>query len=187
MDNIPRTGRIGRFAKIVEKEVDQDVFLRIMQDSDAYAALKPEKKADWWKSAMDRLESEVGEQGAIEIMHACGRKCCNTGTRKSAKRLKSESNSLQEFLKKASTHGVKEGQVEYKSLDQKTIVGYFYRCLCGQVRQTPAPFPSLVYCQCSAEFHKQYFATALEREVQVEITQSILKGADHCEFLIHLR
>jgi predicted hydrocarbon binding protein len=187
MDNIPRTGRIGRFAKIVEKEVDQDVFLRIMQDSDAYAALKPEKKADWWRSALDRLENEIGQDATIEVMQACGRKCCNQGTRKSAKRLMSESDSLHEFLEKASSYGVKEGEIEYKALDEKTISGHFYRCFCGQVKQSTIPFSSLVYCQCSAEFHKQYFEAALEREVQVEITQSILNGAEHCEFLIHLR
>lgn len=38
--NIPRTGRIGRFANITEKEVDQAVFLRIMQDSEHFASYK---------------------------------------------------------------------------------------------------------------------------------------------------
>jgi hypothetical protein len=43
-NNIPRTGRIGRFAKIVEREVDQASFLRIMQDSGTYATSKPRSK-----------------------------------------------------------------------------------------------------------------------------------------------
>jgi hypothetical protein len=55
---IPRTGRIGRFAKIIEQKVDQDVLLGIMRDSDNYAALRPGKKADWWRSAVERLEKK---------------------------------------------------------------------------------------------------------------------------------
>ena len=185
-DNIPRTGRIGRFAKIVEKGVDQDRFHRIMQDSEMYAGFKPDKKAAWWKSAMDRLENEVGEEDAIEIMMSCGRKCCNQGTRKSAKRLMSESSSFQEFLEKASSYGVKEGEIEYKALDEKTVVGHFYRCFCGQVRQNTSPFPKTTFCQCSVEFHKQYFEAALGQPVQVEILQSILNGAEFCEFIIQI-
>lgn len=40
--NTPGTGRIGRFAKILENEVDQDSFLRIMQYFDIYALFKPD-------------------------------------------------------------------------------------------------------------------------------------------------
>ena len=156
-NNIPRTGRIGRFAKIVEKEVDQASFLRIMQDSGTYATFKPDKKAAWWKSAIDRLENEIGEPETIEIMRSCGQKRCNQGTRKSAKRLMRESSSHQEFLEKASAYGVQEGEIAYKAVDEKTIVGHFYRCFCGQVKQTASPFPKTTFCQCSAEFHKQYF------------------------------
>jgi predicted hydrocarbon binding protein len=98
----------------------------------------------------------------------------------------SESSSLREFLKKASTHGVKEGEIEYKAVNENTIVGHFYRCFCGQVKQTTVPFPKTTFCQCSVEFHKQYFEAALGQPVQVEITQSIINGAEYCEFIIQI-
>jgi hypothetical protein len=65
---IPRTGRISRFAKILEKEVDEETLRSIMQDSDVYASFKPDQKADWWKATIDRLENSIGEQEAIEVM-----------------------------------------------------------------------------------------------------------------------
>ncbi|KAA3646721.1 MAG: hypothetical protein DWQ07_10980 [Chloroflexi bacterium] len=184
--DIPRTGRIGRFANIVEKEMDQDVFLRVLHDSDVYASYKPPKKAAWWQAAVERLENEVGEQAAIEVMQACGRKCCSTGHRKTAKRLMSESNSLEDFLEKSSTYGVKEGEIEYKLIDENTIIGHFYRCFCGQVKQTQALFDNTTYCNCSAEFHKQFFEAALERPVEVEIVHSIICGAEDCEFMVRI-
>ncbi len=45
ISKIPRTGRIGRFAKIVESKAGKDSFLKIMEKSDEYAKYKPEKKA----------------------------------------------------------------------------------------------------------------------------------------------
>ena len=185
-DKIPKIGRIGRFAKIIEKEVGQEALIRIMQDSDIYESFKPEKKAAWWMCAVDRLEKEIGHQKSIEIMQACGSKCCSQGHRKTAKRLMSESNSIQEFLEKASKYGVKEGEIKYKLYDENTIIGHFYRCFCGQVKKTKTPFKSKVYCHCSAEFHKQFFEAALEKTVKVEITQSIISGAESCEFIVHI-
>ena len=70
LSNIPRTGRIGRFAKILEKEVNEDVLVKIMRGSDKYNSLKPDKKALWWKKAIDNMENELGKENSISIMNA---------------------------------------------------------------------------------------------------------------------
>ncbi len=186
MKIIPKTGRIGRFAKIIEKELGEIILLRVMQNSDKYASFKVPEKSLWWKSTVEKLEKEIGKDKAESIMKLCGQKCCGQGIRKTAKRLMNESKSIEEFLKKASTDGLKEGEVEYKLKDENTIIGTFYRCFCKQVSQTKLPFKDLTYCQCSAEFHKQYFKAALEKSVEVEIKQSIINGAKTCKFLIHI-
>ena len=46
---IPKTGRIGKFAKIIEKETNQDVLLKIMQDSDKYESFDYAEKVAWEK------------------------------------------------------------------------------------------------------------------------------------------
>ena len=48
-DKIPKTGRIGRFAKIIKKELPKEVVIKILQDSDKYSSFSPSKKAEWWK------------------------------------------------------------------------------------------------------------------------------------------
>jgi predicted ArsR family transcriptional regulator len=183
---IPKTGRIGRFAKIIEKELGQKILMTVMQGSDTYDSYKTPEKSSWWKSAITKLENGVGTKKAEEIMRLCGQKCCGRGIRKTAKRLMNESKSIEEFLKKASTDGLKEGEVEYKLKDKNTITGTFNRCFCKQVSQANTPFKNRTYCQCSAEFHKQYFEAALEKPVKVEIKQSIICGAKTCEFIIHI-
>ena len=184
--DIPQTGRIGRFAKIIGKELGKEVLLKVMQGSDKYTSLKAPGQAVWWKSAVETLETEVGIKKAERIMNLCGQKCCGKGIRKTARRLMDESKSIEEFLKRASTEGLKEGEVEYQLKDKKTIIGTFNRCFCGQVAQTKTPFNNRTYCQCSAEFHKQYFEAAFGHPVEAEIVQSIINGAEACKFVIHI-
>ena len=185
--NIPKTGRIGRFAKIIKKDLGEDVLMEVMQDSNKYSSFKAPEKAAWWKSAVERLEKEVGNEKAIDVMRSCGQKCCGQGIRKTAKRLMDESKSMEEFLEKASNYEVKEGEIEYKLKDNNTIVGIFNRCFCGQVKQTKTPFKNKTYCQCSAEFHKQFFEAALGKPIKVELTQSIISGEKTCKFVIHIK
>lgn len=184
--DIPRGGRIGRFAKILEKEVVEEILIKIMQGSDEYNSLKPDKKASWWKNAIEIMENELGKEKSIKIMNACGAKCCGKGQRNTAIRLMNESKTIEDFLYKASTYGVKDGEIEYKLVDENTIVGKFYRCFCGQVKKSEENFKNDTYCHCSVEFHKQFFQEAFNKPVEVKLKQSILNGGECCEFIISI-
>ncbi len=188
LSSIPKTGRIGRFAKIVESKTTKECFARIMAESGEYDKYKPEIKAKWWKNAVDRLENELGTEKAIEVMRGCGSKCCGQGQRKTAKKLMSESSSVEEFLEKLSKYGgVKDGELEYKLINSNTIIGKHNRCFCGQVKRSTALFKNKTYCQCSVEFNKQFFEAAFEKPVEVKLKQAILNGDDYCEFEIRIK
>ena len=105
--SIPRTGRIGRFAKIIEKEFGEKVLLQVMQNSDKYVALKIPERASWWESAIKKLGKEIGKDKAENIMRLCGQKCCGQGIRKTAKRLMNESNSIEVEIKQSIINGAK--------------------------------------------------------------------------------
>lgn len=181
---IPRTGRIGRFVKIVEGKTTKESFLRILKNSDAYITYKPDQKALWWNNAMGRLEQELGTEKAIEVMQSCGSKCCGHGQRKTAKRLMKESSSIENFLEKVSRYEVKDGELEYKLINSHTIIGKHNRCFCGQVKKSKECFENNIYCQCSVAFNKAFFEAAFDKPVKVELKQSILNGGDCCEFKI---
>ena len=186
LHNIPKTGRIGRFAKIVKSKTAKDSYIRIMEKSDEYNKYKPDEKALWWKNAVERLENELGIDRAIEIMRTCGSKCCGQGQRKTAKRLMNESSSLEDFLERVSKYEVKEGELEYKLINDNTIIGKHHKCFCGQVKKSKELFKNKTYCQCSVEFNKQFFEAAFEKPVNVELKQSIINGGDFCEFEIKI-
>ncbi len=187
LSDIPKTGRIGRFVKLLNKGVNEDILRIIMQGSDKYTSLKADKKALWWKNSIENMESELGKKKSITIMSACGEKCCGKGQRKTARRLMNESKSIEEFLDKISKYEVKDGELEYKLIDKNTIIGKHNKCFCGQVKQSKVKFKNDTYCQCSVEFNKQFFQAAFDKPVDVMLKQSILNGGDCCEFIISIK
>jgi hypothetical protein len=180
-NTIPKTGRIGRFAKIIEKEVSKNMMLKILQDSDKYTSYSPSKKAEWWKDAIIRMETELGTKKTKEILSICGSKCCGQGHRKTVRKKFEDSNSIEEFLNKISIKGV-----TYKLVDKNTIMAEYHRCFCGQVKGTTVRFPTMTYCQCGTEFNRQYFSSAFSKPVEVELIKSVISGSDSCKFHIYI-
>ena len=101
-DKIPQTGRIGRFVKILEKEVSKDSMIRILQDSEKYKKYSPSKKAEWWKNTINQMENEIGKEKTKEILFICGSKCCGQGHRNKVRKKFEDSKTIEEFLDKIS-------------------------------------------------------------------------------------
>jgi hypothetical protein len=158
-----------------------------MDKSHEYDSYNAEKKAVWWNNAIERLEAELGTESAIGVMRICGSKCCGQGQRKTAKRLMQGSSSIEDFLETLSKYEVKDGELEYKMVDENTIIGKHNKCFCGQVKNSPDVSRNKIYCQCSVEFNKQFFEAAFEKSVEVILKQSILNGGNCCEFEIKLK
>lgn len=182
--HIPTTGRIGRLAQVIEKETDHQTLMAVMKDVEQYTLTADyAKKAAWIKTAIERLEKLVGREKTREIMKQCGKRCCGITTRKKSKKLMQESDTIQEFIDKLNKAGIGGGRLQLKN---NAITGGYDHCYCGQVKKTQEPFTSTTYCHCSVGWYKQLFETALEKPVEVEITQSIISGARSCEFVIHI-
>ena len=180
-DKIPRTGRIGRFVKILEKELTKEIVMKIVKDSDKYNSYNTSKKAEWWKDALILMKKELGMDKTKEIMSICGSKCCGTGHRKTVRKKFEESDSIKDFLNKISITGV-----TYELINKKTIVAEYQRCFCGQVKGSTTTFPNMTYCECGTEFNRQYFSSAFGKPVDVELIKSVISGSDSCKYIIHI-
>ncbi len=179
---IPKTGRIGRLAKNIEQETNRAVLLKVMQDFDQLQSTSDKAmKAAWVKGAIERLDKLVDKETAVKIMESCGSECCSSAVIKRAKQLMSKSPSLGEFLNKFSAGGYR-----FILKDNNTIIGTYKKCYCEQARHTKELFSANTYCQCGVGYLKQLFQSALERPVKVEFIQSIITGAERCEFIINI-
>lgn len=184
IDRMPQTGRIGRFVKILKAKIEIDAFSFILEDAIKYDSLTAEEKSAWWKNAIEKMEGRLGKDKAIQIMKECGSKCCGKGQRDTAMRLYKESGTIENFLERISKHDVREGDLTYTLVNENTIIAEHNRCFCHQVANTKERFDNLTYCHCSVEFNKQFFTSALGKEVHVELLQSIVCGAKSCKFRI---
>nr|QNO54081.1 hypothetical protein GHMFPJCE_00008 [Methanosarcinales archaeon ANME-1 ERB6] len=177
---IPKTGKIGNLAKNIENETNRVVVLKVMENVDKFKSVSDRaEKAEWIKESIKRLEQEVGKERSIKIMENCGRDCCRKHAR--YKKLISKSKPIEEFLDELSTGGF-----QFRLKDKNTIIGEYDKCYCYQVKQTKKPFPTTTYCQCGAGHIKQLFESALKKPVEVELLQSVITGAESCEFIIHI-
>jgi hypothetical protein len=70
-------------------------------------------------------------------------------------------------------------------VDNNTIVAEYERCFCGQVKGAKITFPDMTYCECGTEFNRQYFSSAFDKPVEIELIKSVISGSDGCKFLIH--
>jgi hypothetical protein len=185
-NNYPSTGRIGRFIKIIQSDVDSDIYSVIFSEAYKYDSYSSKEKSLWWKNTIEKMESAIGNKRLSEVMTKCGGKCCGQGQRKTARRLFLESRSIEDFLKKISKHDVKEGDLTYTLKDKYTIIAEHNKCFCKQVSNSPEIFTSKVYCQCSVEFNRQFFTHAFEKEVHVELVDSIICGGKSCKFIVKI-
>ncbi|KYK38651.1 MAG: hypothetical protein HXS46_17595 [Theionarchaea archaeon] len=179
---LPKTGRIGRFAQMIKQETHRDIAEKVMQGAEQYKLLSYAKKAAWWKEAVTRLEQYTDAETCRTILEKCGRKCCGPTFRKRAKQFMDESASIEEFIENLNQKGIGGGRL---TVQGDTITGGYDTCYCGQVKKTKEPFDTM-YCYCSVGWYKQLFESALGHPVDVELRQSIISGADSCEFTIHV-
>lgn len=184
LSQMPKTGRIGRFIKILQPEIEENTLIEILDNAGHYNSMNAEEKSAWWKKAIEKTETRLGQKKAVQVMNKCGSKCCGNGQRATAKRLFAESESLQDFLDKISKHDVKDGDLDYHLETENTIIAEHNKCFCKQVANTKEQFNNMTYCQCSVEFNKQFFSAALGKKVHVELLQSIICGAKSCRFKI---
>lgn len=178
-------GWMTRFKRCIDAQAGAAVSKKVIIKPERFDATSNyAQKAQWISSAVQRLENEVGRATAIKVMQACGMKCCGPTQRKRARQFMEESHSVEELLAKLNEAGIGGGRLTLKN--KNTILGGYDWCYCGRVKQTKEPFPTDTYCHCSTGWYKSLFEAAFDRPVEVTLKQSILQGADSCEFEIRL-
>lgn len=178
-------GWMTRFKRCIDAEAGAEVSKKVIIKTERFDGTSNyAQKAEWIRNAVQRLEKEAGKATARKVMEACGMKCCGPTSRKRAKQFMEESKSVKELLARLNEVGIGGGRLKLK--DKNTIVGGYDWCYCGRVKHTKEPFPSDTWCHCSAGWYKSLFKAAFNKAVKVKLKQSIIQGADSCEFEIKL-
>lgn len=182
---IPQSGRLGRLAQILLEQAGPEIAEQVFAGYEVHeTGTRLRQKAAWIRQMVQKMEQKCSPRVCRSVMESCGQKCCGILTRKAAFSLWKQAASPEEFLLSLNQRKIGGGRL--RLTNPNTITGGYDQCFCGQVKQTEEPFPGLAYCQCSAGWYKRLFESVLEKEVKVELLQSIISGSPTCEFLIHI-
>lgn len=178
-------GWMTRFKRCIDAEAGPAVSKKVIIKTERFDGTSNyAQKAEWIRNAVERLEKEAGKATARKVMQACGMKCCGPTSRKRTKQFMEESKSINELLSRLNEVGIGGGRLKLK--DKNTIIGGYDWCYCGRVKHTKELFPTDTWCHCSAGWYKSLFKAAFNKDVKVKLKQSIIQGADSCEFEIKL-
>jgi len=126
------------------------------------------------------VEDEIKRTSVMETM---GTYCFQTFFFKNAKQVKEKSTGIEEIIKNLNES---IGGGEHFKLEGNKILSQLNQCYCQiGVKETKEPIP-ITYCQCSKGWMKALFSTLLEKEIKVDLIQSILSGSESCKFIVHL-
>jgi hypothetical protein len=182
-------GRIRILAtKLAEAGVSQDIADRILEGGElVLGSTKPDKKADWMREAMSRMDTLLDPQTRHAIREGCA--CCLGGKRlQISKGIAKEHESLEDRIEAANKARFVFGHSVTKENDGKIVVRFApegqesYRCVCLPKAKEPV---SITYCYCCGGHVKHHLQTALGRKLSCQVQSSPLStgGKSPCTFI----
>ena len=180
--------RIGKLVNQLEAAgVEQRIIDRIMEGSeDILRKTGSDKKADWLRSAMARMDNFPDIDVRKTVREGCA--CCLGGKRlKISKGIAKENETLEERIKAANAAHFVFGHSVSMTDNGEIRVRFFpegldnYRCVCLPQAKEPL---SITYCYCCGGHVKQHLQTALGRELDCTVLSSALSsgGKESCTF-----
>jgi hypothetical protein len=170
--------RIGELAKqLSETKVEPKIIDQIMEGGkDILRKTSPEKKADWMREAMLRMNKLLPMTTRKAVREGCA--CCLGGRRlKMSKTIASENAGLEERIKAADAANYvgsitlrPDGEIIARFNMQKQPP---YRCYCLPQAKKPLP---ITYCFCCGGHVKHLLQIALGRELDCTTLSSALSS-----------
>lgn len=182
-------GRIETLARNLEKaEIAQELIDQIMEGGEAIGrSTSSEKKAEWMKGAMFRMDNLLDREIRYAVREACA--CCVTGKRlKISKGISRANEKLEERIKAASEARYVFGHSLTMMEDGRILICFQpeglteYRCVCLPKAKEPL---SITYCYCCGGHVKHHLQIALGRKLTCIVRSSALSsgGRKPCTFI----
>ena len=133
----------------------------------------------WIKNLMENMDAHLDERTKVELMESCGRACARSGPVHVARECRGN---LDRWL---ATLREWHGGEEHVQQDGDVVRVVCTDCLCPVAKDIPEGL-SCTYCYCSLGWMKETFGAVVGKPVDVELLQSIVRGAETCEFAITL-
>jgi hypothetical protein len=137
----------------------------------------------WIKSVITLMDQELRKEDLSRILEKCGRGCAlGCGIVEKIQNADLNSKNPEEILQKLRSPEL-FGERIFKGND--CYYTTCEQCFCPYVNDSTEETPDS-YCECTKGWTKQVFESAFGRPAEVEIEQTIIRGADYCKMKIRL-
>ena len=198
---------LEKFKAALERIVGGPIAEQVLKDGRPVSTRSsPERKAQWVKGVIDRLDDlVVDEEMRREILLCCSCRFPKRRIRK-LKREYQQHGDIDELLRLMHTdsswygwsyygHPQRAGNVifvtkipfspqRHESAPNPSAKSRSY-CHCGWIKASKSSI-SKTFCNCGAGWYKILWEAILEKPVRVEVITSIASGDTDCTFAIHL-
>jgi predicted hydrocarbon binding protein len=132
----------------------------------------------WLTNLVEAMDEHLDEATRTTLMESCGRACARGGAVASAEKCGGDVDKLVSTLEKwvGKGHARRDGDV---------VRIVYPKCFCHLVAQGPERLPE-TYCLCSCGWLKEMFETVMGTPVEVELLESVKRGAERCSFTVRL-
>lgn len=134
----------------------------------------------WVRNLIVGLDEHVDPETRRLILERCGRDCVTKKMIDRARKVYSESEDLEDFLRRYS------GVNSHLYVEEGGVYLVYPKCYYPTVKKIPPGQLSATFCDCSRGWAKALFEGATGRQVEVVREGSVIIGDGECRFRIVL-
>lgn len=133
------------------------------------------KKFEWAKEACEYLEKRYDKETIMSIREKC---ICNDGKTTAIKMLKylNQTSSISEFV---DSFNDKKNFASLEYINDNKIMFCYPECYCGCVKRVNEQLPE-IWCYCTLGYAKSVFSKVFNKDVKVQLVESIKTGGTRC-------
>jgi predicted hydrocarbon binding protein len=136
----------------------------------------PNEKSELIRNVINRIDKYLEDDKKISLLHSCN--CMSKAKIERGRKLLLNCNNIDSFLEVLPMLHI-AGTGMRKEKDYHIIL--YDKCYCGMVKKTKQPIPK-IFCNCSRGYLKDFFEGVFEKEIQLEIIDTVINGANECTF-----
>lgn len=139
---------------------------------------------NWVETMLDN-STQLGDESGVKLMESCGKSCAERlGTTEAAKKIRRKLNNtinVDLLINTFKTKVFKESIIERQG--NTILLEYTHsECGCPLVQELNIKNPMM--CNCTRGHTKSIFETLLNRPVEVELVETVLRGGKRCKQII---
>ena len=135
--------------------------------------------AEWLKTLLDSMDKNLDEETRLKIFKETGTFCAKAHATELFKEIKTKTNDVKQLM---SMLNEKLKGTTWEVVDDGKLKVTYERCFCPIVGY--GLHKSEVQCDCSIGWLKKNLEILFNKDVAVELAESVLRGGSKCEFLI---